>query len=328
MINKRIITIALVPILLLPAFSALAEKPTYIDQCGTTVTEPGNYELTNDLVGCPDNGIHILASDVRLDLNGNTITCESNDKLIGGVVIGTEEGPVTRNVKVRNGSVSNCKDGIALLNVEDATVTKITAYGNIRWNDGEGAGILVAWSSNNTVMHNRLYGNAGDGIFSFESDHNVFKHNVATDHWGGSGIWAIVERGSKFLCNETYRNGSGLALGPESTGNLLRGNIANWNFDGIGAYGYAWTGFYWRDIPSSNVFKKNIARDNYLNDVVESYYDVVTGAYLLHPDNVCQNAWVKNEFNGAFWPAGCFGYPVELVDDDVCAMDDDIEYDE
>lgn len=291
-------------------------------ECGTVIDEPGNYKLITDLVDCPDGGIHIVASNVRLDLGGHTITCETNDKLIAGVLVGTEEGPVTKQVTVRNGGVSNCKDGIALLNATDSKVTRIEAYGNIPWFDQEGAGILVAWSSNNTVTHNHTHDNAIDGIFSFESSNNVFKHNLSTDHWGGSGIWMVQETGSKVMCNQTYRNYTGIALGPVSTGNMLRGNIATGNYDGLAAYGYAWDGFFWQDIPLENVFAKNIATGNYFFDLVETYFDLVTWDYLPHPGNECQNTWMKNEFGPTFGPVGCFDYSVGL-DEDVCALEDD-----
>jgi parallel beta-helix repeat protein len=317
-IDRLLAVLALCTLTVSIAFAGV--QPVY--ECGTVIAEPGNYKLIADLVDCPDGGIHIVASDVRLNLDGHTITCETNDKLTGGVVVGTEEGPVTKKVTVRNGSVSNCKDGIALLNAQDSNVTRINAYGNIPFYDGEGAGILVAWSSNNTVTHNYTYDNAIDGIFSFESGNNVFKHNLTTGNPNG-GFWMVQETDSKILCNEAYSNGSGIALGPDSTGNLLRGNVANGNYnDGISAWGYAWEGYFWRDIPSDNVFVKNIATGNYFADLVEAYYDLVTWDFLLHPDNECQNTWMKNEFGPTFGPVGCFDYSIDLGDD-VCAIDDD-----
>lgn len=316
----------LLAVVLLGTFSvSLASagvQPIY--ECGTVITEPGNYKLIADLVDCPDGGVHVMASDVRLDLNGHTITCETNDKLIGGVVVGMEEGPVTKKVTVRNGKVSNCKDGIAFLNAADSKVSRIEAYGNIPWFDQEGAGILVAWSSNITVMHNHTYGNAIDGIFTFESSNNIYKHNLSTDHWAGSGIWMVGETDSKVMCNETYRNYTGVALGPDSTGNLVRGNAATGNYDGLAAYGYAWDGFFWQDIPFDNVFAKNTASGNYFFDLVEIYFDLATWDYLLHPANECQNTWMKNDFGTTFGPAGCLDYSVGL-DDEVCALEDDAD---
>jgi hypothetical protein len=57
--------------------------------------------------------------------------------------------------------------------------------------------------------------------------------------------------------------------------------------------------------------------------LTEVFYDLVTGESLIHPDGTCRNAWEKNRFQTALGPAACFGNPVELDDDDVCALDDD-----
>jgi hypothetical protein len=48
-----------------------------------------------------------------------------------------------------------------------------------------------------------------------------------------------------------------------------------------------------------------------------------TGDLLLHPDGTCLNTWEKNQFGTQLAPVGCIGFPVELDDDDVCALDDD-----
>jgi parallel beta-helix repeat protein len=293
-----------------------------IYECGTIITEPGNYQLVADLVDCPEGGVTIAVSDVKLNLKGHTITCETNDNLIGGVVAVPHFDDVIRNVEIRNGYIHNCNDGIALLYAQDSKIKHITSTGNREIGGGYGTGITVAWSSNNTITHNHTYGNALDGIFSFESSNNVFKHNLSTDHWSGSGIWMVEETGSKVMCNETYRNYNGIALGPDSTGNILRGNAATGNFEGIGAFGYAWEGYFWRDIPSDNVFARNIATGNYFVDLEEVYFDVVTWDYLLHPENECQNTWMENDFGTTFGPVGCFDYSVDL-NDDVCALEDE-----
>lgn len=319
----------LVSVLLLATFSvsvAIAGvQPIY--ECGTPLSEAGKYRLMNDLVNCPTSGIHIVGSDITLNLNGHSISCEANDYRSGGVVVGTEEeGSVTSNVTVRNGTVFNCKSGIVLLNAHHSKVTKIKAYGNIPWNDIhgneiDGAGILLAWSSHNKITHNHTYGNAIDGIITFYGDHNLFKHNLSTDN-AVSGIWADDEQNSRFLCNQTHGNYGGLGMGPNSTNNLVRGNFATGNNTGIGAVGFAWAGFPWLAIPGNNVYKKNAARDNFTYDILEAQLDLVTWQFLPEPDNQCLNKWRKNSFGTTFGSEGCFGYSVDL-DDDVCALEDD-----
>jgi hypothetical protein len=50
---------------------------------------------------------------------------------------------------------------------------------------------------------------------------------------------------------------------------------------------------------------------------------VITSDFLLQPEGLCLNAWEKNQFQTEYGPVGCFGIPVELEEEDVCALDDD-----
>lgn len=305
-------------------------SPVY--DCGTELTAPGKYKLMNDLVACQVNGVLIRGSDITLNLNGHSISCAPSDERLGGVVVSNQDFNIIRNVTVKNGHISGCKDGVVLILTEDSKVTKISSSGNQLWLNPEGSfesgtGITVFLSSHNKITHNHTFGNATEGIATYSSNHNLFKHNQSTENVNGSGIWADEEHDSRFLCNRTDRNSSGLALGPFSSGNLVRGNVARHNANGIGAVGLAWDGFYFADIASDNVFKKNIATDNYNSDVFEVVFDLVTAQGALEPDNACLNAWKKNQFNLTFGPEGCFGYSAHLDADDVCALEQECEDD-
>ncbi len=188
----------LLPILLLVAGFALAEpkkagpnhgSPKDVTQCGTVLTEPGNYKLVNDLLDCPGNGVEIYGSDITLNLHGHAISCDS-DLEVAGVGVWSPTGSVIRNVTIKNGHVSNCRDGIVLMNTEDSKVMNITSSGNTKWERVPGVwvygtGITVYLSRNNEIMHNHTYGNEGDGIGSWESSGNVFKHNTSTGNGNG-----------------------------------------------------------------------------------------------------------------------------------------------
>ncbi len=301
-------------------------EPIY--ECGTVITEPGKYKLITDLTDCPEGGVTIAVSDVKLDLKGHTITCATTDDLIGGVVAIPWFDEVIRNVEIKNGYVENCNDGVVLIAAENSKVKHITASGSRKLGEGYGTGITVAWSANNKITHNHTFGNGTDGILAFDGSGNLFQHNVSTDNVLGTGIWANYQDGSKFLCNRVEGNFSGIIIGPDATGNLVRGNYATGNNDGIGVAGFAWEGYYWRLIGVDNVFKHNLAEGNYTQDVFEILFDVVTWEYLLEPDGQCLNKWVKNDYGIPFGPAGCFGKPRELDDDDVCAIDDDDDDDD
>jgi len=334
------------PVLLLVAGSVLAapKAPKHgalknVTECGTILTEPGNYKLVNDLLECPGNGVNIEGSDITLNLKGYEISCVENDLDVGGIIVAPPDpdswGIVTvRNVTVKNGHVSNCKDGIVLASTEDSKVMNISSTGNTKWEKEPGVwvygtGITVWKSRNNVIMHNHTYGNASDGIGSWESSGNLFKHNTSTDNGVGSaggdgaGISLSNEQNSRIMCNRIHGNADGILMLPGGSGNLLRGNLVTGNLAGIGMLGFAWDGHFWRDIPAGNTIRSNIMEDNDWFDVYEFYYDVVTGDFLIHPEGLCPNTWEKNQFQTDFGSPGCFGIPVELEEGDVCALGDD-----
>lgn len=328
----------LLPILALAMGSVLADPkkagpnhgaPKNVTECGTILTEAGNYKLANDLLECPGNGVDIVGSDITLNLKGYEISCADNDLEVGGImVVGAPEAAV-RNVTVKNGHVSNCRDGIVLIFTEDSKVMNITSTGNTKWwrePPGEwvyGTGITVWLSRNNVIMHNHTYGNASAGIGSWVSSGNLFKHNTSTGN-GETGINVGDETNSRIMCNRVHGNVDGITVGPGSSGNLLRGNLVTDNaFSGIGMLGLNWDGHFWLDIPAGNTIRSNIVEGNAVFDVFEVIYDVVTQDVLLHPEGFCMNTWEKNQFQTEIGPAGCFGIPVELEEKDVCALDND-----
>lgn len=337
---------ALLPALLLATGSVLAAPPQAINVCEYSITEPGKYVLANDLLDCGAFGVSILASDVTLDLKGYTISCADSELRSGGVFTGLiDEEPwiiPVHNVTIKNGGVTGCADGIVLAGAKDSKVTKITAWANHVWDDPEtsdvesmsGTGITVWYSENSVIMHNHTYSNEALGIGSWESSGNLFKHNTSSFNgggWYGSGIDLTGETNSRLLCNRVHGNVDGILMAPstdsgvESKGNLLRGNLVTGNdFTGIGMMGFAWDGWYWLDIPAENTVRSNIVEGNGWFDFFELYYDLYTGGLLPHPEDLCMNTWKKNQFGPAvFGPDGCFGVPVVLDEDDVCALDDD-----
>jgi len=311
------------PVLLLMAGPLLAD-PNWVTECGTELTEPGHYKLKGDLLNCPEDGVLISGSDITLDMKGHEISCMDTGYAAAGVKIKGPEMTVVRNVTVQQGHVTNCNDGILLIRTEDSKVTHMTSSGNRTQEGRFGTGIVVWFGSNNVITHNHTFDNEGTGIGSWESSGNLFKHNTSYGNVNAYGIYAELESNSRIMCNTAYGNLDGIWLGPESTGNLLRGNFASDNmFTGIGMMGYAWDGYFWLDIPTGNTIRSNIAENNPWGDFWEVYYDVVTGDVLFQPEGLCLNTWEKNQFLWGYGPEGCFGIPVELDEDDVCALDDD-----
>src|SRR5205823_3313006 len=78
---QRLLVVLVVAGALAAVAPALAGGPTAVT-CGSVITSPGDYYLASD---CTGDGIIILASDVRLRLDGHTM----NGELFGfsGVLI-------------------------------------------------------------------------------------------------------------------------------------------------------------------------------------------------------------------------------------------------
>jgi parallel beta-helix repeat protein len=139
----------------------------------------------------------------------------------------------------------------------------------------------------------------------------------------GTGITLWYSRNNVIMHNHTYGNADGILVFPGSSGNLLRGNLVTGNFGGIIMLGFAWDGYLWQDIPAGNTIRSNIVENSGWFDFMEFYLDVVNGDWLIQPEDLCMNTWEKNQFQTEFGPPGCFGIPVELDDNDVCALDND-----
>ena len=343
----------LLPILVLVAGSVLAESkkagpnhgaPKVVTECSTVLTEPGNYKLANDLLDCPVGGVEIVGSDIVLNLKGHEISCAENDLATGGVVVYSLTEAMVSNVTVKNGHVSNCKDGIVLIQTEDSKVMNMTSTGNTQWwreiTEGPdapgywvyGTGITLWLSRNNVIKHNHTYGNASHGIGSWESNGNLFKHNTSTDNGiglDGGGIFLEGEYNSRIMCNRVHGNQDGILMLTGGSGNLIHGNFVSGNLkEGIGMLGYYWqdpdSGEEWYyAMPSGNTIRKNIVEDTSWDDVFEAHLDFVNFHLVLNPDGICRNTWENNQFQTEIGLPGCIGTPVELDEDDVCALDDD-----
>jgi len=67
----------------------------------TSITAPGSYVLTNNIVVTSGTGIYINASDVTLDLNVFTLSQTGGATFVDGIDI----DPMQTNVEIRNGSI-------------------------------------------------------------------------------------------------------------------------------------------------------------------------------------------------------------------------------
>ena len=134
------------------------EPRTPIGSLPYTITNPGSFYLTADLVGVSGQaGILIRSSDVTLDLNGFAmigVAGSSHAINVGGAL----GGPLVRNVTIMNGTVRNWSGGSGIRAwsavANDTTIMNVRAWSNVH-------GISIA---DGTVIQCQTFSNAFDGI--------------------------------------------------------------------------------------------------------------------------------------------------------------------
>ncbi len=321
---KRLLGWTIASVLVLVAGAAFAKPPIPISECGTVITEPGKYRVIQDLFCLPDQqGIQIFASDVTLDLKGHAITCDtSGEEDVGAVWVGNPFNPdsVVEDVWVKNGTVSGCTDGVIFFFGQSGKVTEITAVGN------EDKGIFVLGAKDTLIKNNVGFGNM-TGIGTAGGIGSEIKHNVLYDNFDAA---IALESGTDSLvaCNTSERDVFGLRIGPFSSGNVVRGNyISDSAAVGIGVYGIGIPEQIFLPMPPDNVIKKNIVQGSGGGDMAELMLipDDFGGGVFALPE--CYNIWDKNQYVTSFGPVDCIAPPIELDDDDVCALDDDDDSD-
>ena len=152
---------------------------------------------------------------------------------------------------------------------------------------------------------------------------NLIKGNYISNV--GSAIELDSETDSIVKCNTANQNIFGISVNPGSTGNILQGNQVNDNIVGITLYGLGMPEDPDAIVPgpAGNLIRNNITLGNAWVDLSEVVYNEDTEDIFVHPDDTCRNAWMKNQFVTEMGPSNCIGLPVELDEDDVCALDAD-----
>ena len=127
-----------------------AEPRIPIDTVPFTITQPGSYYLTTNLVTA-SSGITISTNGVTLDLMGFTVSKEGQPSGFGLSVVGSVSAPC-RAVVVRNGSVRNFQTGVRLVNAQNCRFEGLASY------DNSSTGVLLDGDVSSTCVGNVLEG--------------------------------------------------------------------------------------------------------------------------------------------------------------------------
>ena len=176
----------------------------------TTIDQPGNYMLTNALFVNSGAGITITASDVTLDLNGQTISGPANLTGVGIRVLGAQ------NVVVRNGNVQGVFMGVVVVNSSNVKIDSlmIRGFGIAVSAPPPEVGIMLVQTKNAVITNNQIF-STGLGIFvrGSQSFGNRIEGNTLT-------------AGANAALGICYNPADGDANGPKGdliTRNVIRG---------------------------------------------------------------------------------------------------------
>jgi len=203
-----------------------AAPPTAITTCPFVITEPGQYYLANDLLGCHGVGIEtvgidIQASHVHLRLDGHRI---SGPTSIGEGIRAVDQTDILIQGP---GTITGFPNGLSFSNVDFSTVMRVTSRGNR-------VGFLVFHGSNNLFQGNEAA--AGDLGFGIEiiggSENKVISNLVTVDGILGRGIALLAgadlnEVHANIVTGTTFLPGKeGIFVQRFSTQNNIAGNTA------------------------------------------------------------------------------------------------------
>lgn len=221
------------------------ETRTPISALPYTISAPGSYYVTTNLLVAVNNGIVIAANNVTLDLNGFTISSTQNPVTTGkAIALGSGSGPVT-NITIRNGFITGGVTnngaafggtgfaygifqfgGLAPANVHVSGVTvsgclyvgihlggSNTVVESCIVNSAGSYGIYAQSISGSTAMNCGLY-----GIYATDSANNCSGDGIIN----GSGIFAVI-------ANNCRGTGSGSGSG------LIATNASNCFGDALGS---------------------------------------------------------------------------------------------
>jgi hypothetical protein len=207
--------------------------PSEIDSC-TTINESGTYELTDDVESSADGDgvcIHVRASDVVLDGNGNGVIGTGAPNSTGllvynGTVDGFDDTEPLTNVTVRDIEVADWDQGvragpeaaspgpqIRLLDVSVRNAAGVSLYG-----------------TDDSVLRNVNVTGGESGLYLWEASNVTAESLTVTDTTDVGVFLAQNVRDSRLSGVEVVDNdGGGIYFSTEASGNVVTGATVEGN---------------------------------------------------------------------------------------------------
>jgi hypothetical protein len=186
------------------AQDAREEAPREIEKC-RTIDKPGSYKLVNNLKTGPDANCLVITADfVTIDLAGFTITGGGGTSFDAAGIVALPSSGNLVGIAVRNGSISNFANGVALGSADGSIVEGLRVSG-----DG-------AVSTNGIIASGIVKGNTVIGIFGIGPEHGtgIIASGTVTGNYvaGSRGAQFLVGPGSTVIGNTAARVGPAEAV--------------------------------------------------------------------------------------------------------------------
>lgn len=198
------------------------------------ISRPGLYRLRDDLRVRSGNAIMIRASNVTLDLGGNSVTTESPGAGSGVLVAGVS------GVEVRNGKVGGFNVNLNAMNAENVRFRNLQVVGRgLAPNNGPTEIGVNLVQTRGAYVENNVITAVNLGIFvrgGFSTGNRIFENVITGGATPSSNLLGICynpapnagtdgPRGDNIYNNHITRYGYAIAISAGSTHNVFNENI-------------------------------------------------------------------------------------------------------
>jgi len=188
---------------------SLAVSPS----CGQVITQ--NVVLTSNLKCADSDGLIVGASDIVIDLNGNTISgpdADSQEKTSSKVGIMV---PNSNNVVIQDGTIQGFQAGILMTGSQNVEIKGIASKNNQIGLFSTGASIVNVHLS---ILMNNQIGLAGHSTQQLNLENNIIYQNTM------AGLTLVNSDNAVVTLNSITESGNGLYLDNQSDNNNVNFN--------------------------------------------------------------------------------------------------------
>lgn len=180
----------------------------------STLTTPGNYSLTQPVIGSQPNCMTIKGSNIKLSCNNHEIEA----KIGGGYGALAENGS---NVTINGCIFNNFNTGISAYNISVGKISN-TKMSNIN------QGINLTSSSNIFVVNDTVNQSKQYGIYVYKTNHSSIMYNIVDNGFGQTiGIELNGSRNNSVLNNYMSQTGYGMVFTGSSENNTVTNNTSS-----------------------------------------------------------------------------------------------------